>query len=628
MAQLKRRYIFGPLAGVAAFFLLVGVVLHFVWPHRPTTITNGDQTVTVSAPPNAQKGRPKVEITPADEQFVTDKSAYRLMPKAVTFGPPVDIKVTRGQLAANQVKVTLKLPDGLPQGAYDDAFVAVYEPNLHEWVPLLDSRPDPGRHTVAATAPHFSIYGSFVNVSKKVTKHVINLGEAVTLPWLPLIPALNQAVDEILQEAANNLFNLAPDLKCDEKSDQIQAQVKDLTLGQMFEACAEDYPDKSGRTYIKLVNRFGFPVLFDPPTGFTAGLKDFNYRQGTLAEFITHVVAMTGNQAVAPGPGLAQFTLQPGTKLPSTIEGHLAWQPAVVDMAILLATIWQPETAEGDVVSVTAVREFEVALEAETAGGAFSMDVAIRVIDRVTESHPSDPALENLRMALHVADCAYAHVKEGGADREVLFEGDPLDHLQDKMKVALKIAYECNREKVGERAGSIGQLLEGLAGQLGSFAEVMQLKLAQDVKKVANKDISHVQIGVRKPIADTDQDGRPLPPELVKRVRAIHDAAKRHDYAALQANMNDKFTNEGGESWADVAVSYWRYTGYHKEMDQLAKVLETVPKRWGDETFTYREGKVATGFVYTDRWVFFVHGSSTNPSATTRCWPITPAGWP
>jgi hypothetical protein len=314
-------------------------------PGLPTTVRGLKGTVQVEIPAGAREFGTRVKITQAGPP-PTD-APYSVVGNAVAFAPPVNIDVTKGAVEPNQAKVTMTLPDGLPAAAYANAYIAIYEPGLGQFIPLMDSKPGDKQHTITATAPHFSQYQLLVNVGQGVTKRIIDVVDGRLMPYLHYLPPLEQAIKDIQQQAINDILGWGPNLMCFVQSDRIEDVTKDVSLGQLFEGCAEPFGDSSGRHFIKVANHYSFPFVIAPPKRYTAGIDSFDFIHGTLAEFLTQAVFANDNKAVAPGPGLAQLEMDAGTKLPSDLEGNLDWTAVAVDLTLFLATLMAPQLKAG-----------------------------------------------------------------------------------------------------------------------------------------------------------------------------------------------------------------------------------------------------------------------------------------
>jgi hypothetical protein len=95
--------------------------------------------VTLQVPPNAAAPGTKVAFSQGPGDTAKDPVAGNL--NAVQVMPPVNVDVTSRRLARDSVRITLHVPDGRPAAVYRVAFISVYEPQLGEWVPLVDSEP-------------------------------------------------------------------------------------------------------------------------------------------------------------------------------------------------------------------------------------------------------------------------------------------------------------------------------------------------------------------------------------------------------------------------------------------------------------------------------------------------------
>ena len=506
MAETQRKIRPAIIITIAAFAAAIAVALMAALSGfiplgaLPRTIRGLDGEVRIHAPAGTAQTRTKVEITRSNP---LPETAYGLLPNAVAFDPPADIKIIKGGFEPNRVQVTMQLPDGLPEEAYANAFIGVYEEGLGQFIPLMDSRADPKRQTVTASAPHFSKYQSFVDTVKKGGERIISVGTDVATTVIPnlrfinFVPPLKQWVKDVQQEAFESLFALGPPLDCDDPSGSVKVKVKDVSRGQLLEACAEDYEDSSGRTYINIANHYAFPLLFDPPDGFTTGYRDFNFEEGTPAELISHIVWMNANKAVAPGPGLARFTLQPGSKLPANVEALLDWGPVAVDLAYALGSMVLPALkASGPEVKL-ALKEVGAVL-----GKQASTDAArgVEVLQALAKKYPDmAETFSGLFRILSAAQCVHSGLSEGGAYAQKLQSGNPLNQAMahDKATAAMNIAYDCVKGEFAELAGSVGQFMDALANDLGLFPELVQTHIVSLGQKVG-VDLSRVQLTVER----------------------------------------------------------------------------------------------------------------------------------
>jgi hypothetical protein len=592
-------------------YLFLPSILPTGTAHQPKTFQGLGNRVQLDAPPDAQIDHPKVEIT--DGMEPAQRGAYSLIPHAVAFGQPVEIKVTHGQLAPNKVKVTLRLPHGLPRDAYAKAYVAVYEPALGRYIPLLDSVADPEHHTVSALAPHFSTYQSFVNAAQRVTGHIIDIGEALTLQWLDLIPPIRQFVKDVQTDMVNNFFGWGPDAVCKPNSANIDVDVKDELWGNTFDACAEDYTDKSGRKHIRLANHWSFPMSIHTPAGYTVDPEDFDYDRGTLPELAAFIGALQNGNTLAPGPGVAQLALLPDAQLPNKLRGQFEWAPMAFDAAMFAATIITKKPAT--TVSKAAMKQLGKAMVELSAKGVAGADLARLALAKVAAYGPEMAV--NLEAAQRVVS-ALGCVQTNIAKWPILKKGQFFDDWNEKVTAAFHVGWDCIKIVAMEKASSIAQLLDGIASQIGIVPELLQAKMAKEIKRLSGRDVTEVEFTVHKTIQDTDQDGHRLPPELLAKVRAVHDAAKGHHYKALGQLMHDPFISESRAVPPSAITASWNWGGgaFDDELDALVKLLETSPYDLGDHAYSYRKGFRTTGFIHTDRWAYYDFNDYSNAVST------------
>jgi hypothetical protein len=445
-------------------------------PARTVRGLGGDVRLTV--PGGAESPGTKVAI---GHTTVPPRPPTAGVPNAVPVMAPVAITVRSGRLAPDRVRVTLKLPDGRPAGVYRNAFIAVYEPRVREFVPLLDSRADPRAHTVTALAPHFSVYNAFVDAARTVSGKVINWSDLATMPWLPLIPSLDKTVQGIQQQAIDDLFGFSPALKCSPPSGTVKVVVHDVTRGQLLEACAQDYGDGSGRIHIEIGNHYGFPILYRPPSGFTVGLRDFDFSHGTLFDFIRHLIWMNFNDSEAPGAGNAQMTMQPGTRLPVTVDGNMDWAAVGVDMTYYLATLVLPELAD-------MTPELKTALEGivDSVGDASStgpagvtafQQGAKAVIGRL---QGAAAGLSPLLDLIDAGDCVVHTVEQ---ERQFQ-QGGLFTNVKQKTAAVWNAAIQCASSHFVDLVKAMPEFLKAAASDLKAFPELAYSAIASELAKL------------------------------------------------------------------------------------------------------------------------------------------------
>lgn len=460
----------------AAALLITGCTGGSGRPAEPARTVRGlGGDVRLAVPGGAASPGTKVAI---GRTTVPSRPPTAGVPNAVPVMAPVAITVRSGRLAPDRVRVTLKLPDGRPAGVYRNAYLAVYEPGAQEFVPLLDSRADPQAHTVTALAPHFSVYDAFVNAARKVSGKLINWSDLATMPWLPLIPSLDKTVKDIQQQAIDDLFGFSPALSCSPPSGKVKVVVHDVTRGQLLEACAQDYGDSSGRIHIEIGNHYGFPILYTPPSGFTVGLRDFDFHDGTLFDLIRHLIWMNFNDSEAPGAGNAQMTLQPGTKLPVTVDGNMDWAAVGVDMTYYLATLLVPELKEMTPELRTALEGIadSIADAASTgqAGVSAFQQAAKAAIERLPDIAAKVSPLLDL---IDAGDCVVHSVQ----DEHQFQQGGLFANVKQKTAAVWDAATKCASSHFVDLVKSVPDFLKGAASDLKAFPELAYSAIANEL---------------------------------------------------------------------------------------------------------------------------------------------------
>ena len=472
----------------------------------------GSNAAPASATITGMRGDVRL-VVPGGAEAPNTKVVFRSAPSVVSQAPvagvehaipvmaPIDVHVGAGELARDRVRVTLKLPAGRPAGVYQDAFLAVYEPQLGAFVPLLDSQADPKTRTVTAIAPHFSVYDAFVNSAKKVTGKLINWGDLLTVPWLRLIPSVNKAVQGIQQEAVDSLFGFSSAVTCSPPSSKIKVKVHDATHGQLLEACAQDYSDISGRVYVTVGNHYGFPILYAPPSGFTVGLRDFDFENGTPLDLVRHLLWMEFNDVEAPGAGNARFTLQPGTRLPATIDGNMDWGAVTVDMAYYFASVVVPQLAEMSPELKATLEEIVSGILEADSNGKVGVEAFKESAEHLVEKAGSTAeSVDQVLTVLDIGECAYDAYK---ASPE-LTKGGVFSDISRKSSTVLKVAFGCVRNLAYKLGSDEVAFVDSIAQDLKAFPELAESKIAENLSevgvKVTRSSVTVTNIGPPAPV--------------------------------------------------------------------------------------------------------------------------------
>jgi hypothetical protein len=487
--------IFIPIAAaIAVLAILTTAALNHAVPltqlHRTVRGLGGD--VTIEAPPHTHQNLTKVKFT---RTGYLPEPAYGLLPQAMTLAQPVDLHVERGGFEPGRIKVTMKLPDGLHPDAYKFAYIAVFEPGLGQLVPLMDSRPDPAKHTVTASAPHFSTYQALVNTVKEVGDRIIDIDWLSRPIWMPLIPALNEAVKQMQKEAYRSFLGLGPDVDCDNPSETVKVKVKDRTWGQLVEACAEDYDDDSGKTHINIANHFAFPMVFKAPKGFKVGAPDFDLEDGTVPQLISHLLYMNVGKAVAPGPGLAHFTMKEDADVPAMLEGKLSWGPVAADLAYYVVSFLNPAVKASKSEIKSALKEVKASFGKDAAA---MLKNPAETLNALAKKHPELATfLTGLADVTTVADCAYNGVRLDGQLNQVLDQGKTLDNVDAKAGAILKYVWDCAKSLLVAKASALTQFMAALTSELRVFPMLLHTLIVGLVQKF-NIDLSEVILTVSK----------------------------------------------------------------------------------------------------------------------------------
>jgi hypothetical protein len=374
------------------------------------TFRSSDGTTRIRVPPDAMSPNTTVTFTPIADQTPGLNATLR---GARAAGTPVDIHVTTGSLEPNRSTVTLTYdPAFIPVGlTAKQVGLAVFDPNLDSWIPLLDAKADPTTHTVSAIAPHFSWFSTIVldpakavvNIAGKAIHTVIDAGTTIARWTGDLLKELTHAL-------VNDLLGIAPDLACEPASPDVTVSTAS-TLDRLS-GCAQSGPDQD--TTIRLRNGYAFPMRLDKlPSGMSLRRTDIWNDGEDVVNLVRNAFWSTQGRMVLSGASVGTVTAAPDFRDSATLTMDLDSDAVAFDMALAFLMVIAPEQ--------TAVKP-AVKAAAESA-----------LKGTVTKGEPMNPSAW-VREAFGALDCI---IKEAHTEA-------PADVYSSKgIRAAADVVYQC-----------------------------------------------------------------------------------------------------------------------------------------------------------------------------------------
>lgn len=316
---------------------------HSASASQPPDFESMDRTVQLRAASTAIGPGTQVKFAPLGKNIVADLN--RTARGVIAAGTPVDIQVSTGSLAADQVSVTMAYdPKLVPAGLGDKQIgLAVFDTNLGAWVPVLAAKADPVTHTVTGLAPHFSWFSPIV---LDPLKAVVDFGGvAIKTVIDATVTIARWALDlagELVVELGKDLLGIAPELRCPQASTSVTVNAGSLL--NRLTACTE-VADGNDVT-LRLRNGFAFPVRTEKlPSGIVLGWQDTFENGADVANLVRNLYWMTQGQAVVGGAALGRATVTPAMKTSAAVKMELDGDALAFDMVMAVLLVIAPETS-------------------------------------------------------------------------------------------------------------------------------------------------------------------------------------------------------------------------------------------------------------------------------------------
>ncbi|GAB3861759.1 hypothetical protein ACFPIJ_12165 [Dactylosporangium cerinum] len=419
--------------------------------------------VGLTVPPNAVTGKTKVDFVPAkelpDEAFQTISMA-----NAAQLTMPVDIHTEGGAtLPGGRIKVSFKLPADVPTDKYPSIFVYVYDDHLGQAFPLVDSVADPKTHTVAATAPHFSLFGAATRLVRNVGHGLIKAslyGQMAVFPFMAL-PPVRDFIEELETKTFDKLLNIGPDLNCDPKSTKVRVTVKGSLKPQFFEGCAEPVKDKDGVTRLRLKNYLPYPMLAWTHSGVTVGMDDLP-EDTDLFEFLRYWIWSGTDKVAIPMGNIGVGKLMPSAPLPMEFNAYIDQGGILVDSVwVAITTLIGPLK-----IATTELRAFLTELTKvapELVGVVEGLDKAI---DGFKAAHPeaNEQTLDQLKLTTDILGCVTGDLRKPSTEGAKAPTEAERESMADRFRTCFttetvkKLLEKIVKQAAGDLAGTIAGL--------------------------------------------------------------------------------------------------------------------------------------------------------------------------
>jgi hypothetical protein len=425
----------------------------------------GDQTVTITVPPQGATDGTAVKFRHESKStHAQDISRLGLQP----LGDPVDVTATHGKLSRGKITLSYD-PKKLPQGTTaNQVGIMVFDEQLGAWFPLLDSHADPKTHQVTGTAPHFSLFKTFViNPLKhrvEVAGHRIKVLAKDTLDVMTYFQSLITATASTIVE---DLFAIPPEVSCEEPSTTITVGTHSaIGDDSLLDACTNG----NGKTVsLRMSNGAAYPVLLDKlPAGVTVSAQDV-MNSGDTVTLLRNMYWMRQGQRVIGGAKLGSVTVNGQLAKPAQLHGHMDARAVAYDMLLSVVLVFSPAIAEKaalDAILAEATTASTAAVNKGGSGLAAATKAAIKAGVSEPETNGKLGFGEGLGTAFSGGDCVLesqdARIEEGS--------------FQDHMKTAVKVAQACGKIVFEQFNGT--NLIQGLLESLKVVPEIVQAELA------------------------------------------------------------------------------------------------------------------------------------------------------
>lgn len=311
---------------------------------RRPTFESPDHTVKLMVPDDAMAPDTEVSFTPTADA-AGDLNASMRGVKAAGF--PEEVHVAKGSLAPDKVTMTLAYnPQLIPEGLSDKQVgLAIFDPYLDGWVPVLDAKADPKTQTVTAVAPHFSLVSAIVldpakavvNVAGKTIKTVIDGGTSIAQWFANLVKDLTEAL-------VNDLLGIAPPLdpKCAPPSSDVTVTAKSLL--NRVGACA--HPGDGKDVTVWLRNGYAFPMRIEKlPSGMVQRLGDIWNSGEDVVSLVRSAFWAKLGQAMLSGAALGSVTATSNMKTSVDLTMDLDDDAVAFDIALAFLMVVAPGQA-------------------------------------------------------------------------------------------------------------------------------------------------------------------------------------------------------------------------------------------------------------------------------------------
>ncbi|WP_143676470.1 hypothetical protein [Streptomyces sp. TLI_146] len=424
----------------------------------------GAQSVTITVPPGGADDN--TEITFQDRHQVnTDATDGQL--GIARLGTPVEVTTTRGRLAQGRVTLSYN-PKQLPPGSTASQIgILVFDPKLGAWFPLLDSRVDSAAHRVTGTAPHFSLFKTYVIAPGKRLLHIAGRGIQMAVDATTSVLSYFQKLITVTASTiVEDLFAVPPKLKCDKPSAVVTASTHTAVGDGRFHACT----DGDGKDItLNMVNGVGYPLRLDRlPQGVTVSIKDA-LGSGDTVSVIRNLYYMTQGQKVIAGAKQGSVTVNDKMTRTANLHGHMDGTAVAFDMMLGTLLVFMPALSADKSWLEGIVQNIAVSQTSKTGGSGLAK--AAQTATHTATSTPAksegqpDRAAE-LGNVLAAGDCILDSKDALASD------GSP----GDRFKSAVKAAQTCGKLVLAQF--NTTALIPALLDSLKLVPEIVQAQLA------------------------------------------------------------------------------------------------------------------------------------------------------
>jgi len=309
-----------------------------------------DHAIRIQIPPGTLPEGSRIEFTTGRE------TAPAALAEGIDpLADPVDVRSAEKPTGA-EVRIAFNPQSDLPEPESDtpaatteNAFIAVYDNQLEQWVPLATNF-DSTTNELVAGAPYFAPYQTFVVKPGRLNRAGTEIVSDVTTSG---VEAFGMFMAERFRQG---VLDIAGETSEAERID-CSSYAPDWTVGSFRLGSACVTQDAAGAVQLQIQNNSSLQLVAAPPAGLNIAELPGDAPSGDIYYALSNFIQGTRGAAVLKGPGSKSIGI-PGNPTSLTVPLTADWLGVALDI-ISAADLFIPQEALSE-----AAAEFGIAAQA------------------------------------------------------------------------------------------------------------------------------------------------------------------------------------------------------------------------------------------------------------------------